>query len=914
MSAKTLFAIAVNHMDPIWNHRWHGEFTFRGGVYRGYDDIEETQIGTWLAMMRDGRGSYSIEQTLSLRMFLERNPDQIDVVRERLRRGQLEILGGGETVVDYNLIGGESIVRNHLTSIRWCRRNLGLRPAIAATPDTFGYSAQMPQVFRQLGYARLAFAGRGFEGPEPFWRGLDGSLLCLRGPWETRNGKPVLQCTWGSWHLCTPSRCCNGDGCPLCGYNGHDVSGAMPWDYDLQRLRETLTREDHETVVVLWQKEEGLPDPRYFERLEELARDCGYAIRFTTVADGIAQMDPVSGDAAGTKTAEASRIKAAVEANPVFPGCYVSRIRLKQWNRELEGLLRGAETASAFAQPFGLVYPRRRLERLWQRMALLQFHDGITGTQSDAAYDELRSLVLEVRRGAGRTADQAVRTIAAAIEVPPRDGYTPLVLFNPLPWGLDHAHVQAHLPIAAADGSAAFEVVDGRGQRVAILGSEVVRNNLGLELTDEMFVDPRTRRRLPSRTFGPIVERQGSVLRLQLAQVRLPSAGYAILYARPIPDAPRGPDPEVVTSTASIENEFVTVRCDAKGLTAIWDRLADRPMLVDAIGALRQEEDVGSAWHTAALPNSQFDLRSQSRIEVRVLRGRDAEVIRIDGVYEPNSLENGRSGLQSVAWTQRITLIPGDPAVHVRTEVDWHAVNTRLQLLFQLPFEPRDDRALYEIPFGVLERPRSAPRYGTFNDARNGDWPALNVVCCADPDQDYAVALFNRGLPCHQVRHGIISATVLRSPNMPGYHYFGCDGVRDGGRHVFEHRIRSFTGGNLRARLVRAGMEFNTPCFCVPVSPHPGALPPCHSFLRHTAESVVISAIKRGEDDERLVVRGYEVDGHAASDTVEVSGAGAGGAAESTLRMQETDLLEEGGRPVAAIAYRPYEIKTIAVG
>src|SRR5579885_3236705 len=60
------------------------------------------------------------------------------------------------------------------------------------------------------------------------------------------------------------------------------------------------------------------------------------------------------------------------------------------------------------------------------------------------------------------------------------------------------------------------------------------------------------------------------------------------------------------------------------------------------------------------------------------------------------------------------------------------------------------------------------------------------------------------------------------------------------------------------ALTVRRGCELNYPLLALPVDKHEGALPAVHGFVQIQPEDVVLTAMKKAEDDGSLVVRFYE--------------------------------------------------------
>jgi len=60
------------------------------------------------------------------------------------------------------------------------------------------------------------------------------------------------------------------------------------------------------------------------------------------------------------------------------------------------------------------------------------------------------------------------------------------------------------------------------------------------------------------------------------------------------------------------------------------------------------------------------------------------------------------------------------------------------------------------------------------------------------------------------------------------------------------------------AETIRRGYELNDRLFSVPVEKHQGTLPPEYSFVQLQPDNVVLTAVKKAEDDNALVLRFYE--------------------------------------------------------
>jgi alpha-mannosidase len=101
----------------------------------------------------------------------------------------------------------------------------------------------------------------------------------------------------------------------------------------------------------------------------------------------------------------------------------------------------------------------------------------------------------------------------------------------------------------------------------------------------------------------------------------------------------------------------------------------------------------------------------------------------------------------------------------------------------------------------------------------------------------------------------------------------------------------------------------NYPLLAVIETPHKGDLPARQSFASIEPDHVILSAVKKAEDNDDLVLRLYELFGQEARATIRLT--------RDVQNALETDLLENAQSPLEterntiAILARPYEIKTV---
>ena len=110
------------------------------------------------------------------------------------------------------------------------------------------------------------------------------------------------------------------------------------------------------------------------------------------------------------------------------------------------------------------------------------------------------------------------------------------------------------------------------------------------------------------------------------------------------------------------------------------------------------------------------------------------------------------------------------------------------------------------------------------------------------------------------------------------------------GDHAYRFALTSHAGDWRQGW--REGVAANHPL--IPVfakTTAEGTLPATMSFCRTTVDNVVISAIKKCEDDDALIVRLYDIEGRSAPTSIELF--------KPVSKAEQTNILEEDGRPLA---------------
>lgn len=118
-------------------------------------------------------------------MIRRHYPELFERIKEMVRAGRYEPNGGVYVECDCNITSGESMVRQFLWGQRFTREHFGYTADSFWLPDTFGYSAAIPQIMKGAGVdyfltTKLSWNDTNTFPYETFlWEGIDGTEVLV---------------------------------------------------------------------------------------------------------------------------------------------------------------------------------------------------------------------------------------------------------------------------------------------------------------------------------------------------------------------------------------------------------------------------------------------------------------------------------------------------------------------------------------------------------------------------------------------------------------------------------------------------------------------------------------------------------------------------------------------------------------
>lgn len=156
------------------------------------------------------------------------------------------------------------------------------------------------------------------------------------------------------------------------------------------------------------------------------------------------------------------------------------------------------------------------------------------------------------------------------------------------------------------------------------------------------------------------------------------------------------------------------------------------------------------------------------------------------------------------------------------------------------------DKATYEIQFGSVERPTH----------KNTSWDAARFEVCGHKymdisDYGYGVSLLNDCKYGYNVDNGTMKLSLFKCATYP-------DPDADKGEHVFTYSLFPHAGNYRDAGTVQLAYEINNPLKASLIDKQNGTLSEEYSFVSCDKDNFIVETVKKAENSDDIIVRGYE--------------------------------------------------------
>ncbi|MBS1813923.1 MAG: alpha-mannosidase [Acidobacteria bacterium] len=535
-------------------------------------------------------------------------------------------------------------------------------------------------------------------------------------------------------------------------------------------------------------------------------------------------------------------------------GVFTTQAQHKAYMRNTEVAVLDAEKFASLAWLKGKPYPGADFEADWKKISFGQFHDLAAGSGIGQIYKDAARDYENVLRQARESDNTSLTAILAAADTRASKG-VPVAVVNPLAWDRSDA-VVADVQMGAPAKDIHMEDAQGHALLSQVLSSDAATGSF------RVLVEP------------------GMV----------PSLGYTVLRA--VPTAQAVPS-DLHAEGFTMENAKLKVVVDPK--TGCITSMVEKKTNFETIAS----GGCGNQLQTFADNPEKYDAWN-------IDPGTLDHFTPITAVSSVKLIENGpvRATIeiertwQKSHFTQQVVLEAGSDHVQFNNKIDWREDHVLLKAAF--PLAATSAKATYEIPYGTIERPTT--RDNSFEKARF-EVPAIRWADLGDGQ--HGVSLLNQTKYGYDAVGNWLRLTLLRSPKAP-------DPDADMGMQQFSYAVYPHAGDWKQAMSMRHGYEFNYPLRAVQTFAHSGAEGASHSFASTDADNVVITAIKKAEDRDALVVRMFEWAGKSGDVKLHVPAGATYAVSSDLMENPEAAHLKMDANTVT-VPVHPYEIVTVQV-
>lgn len=380
---KVLHIIGHSHIDAAWLWPWRD----------GEDAVLNTFRSAINRMHETAGFCYTHSSSAHYRWVERADPALFAEIRQRIREGRWEVVGGWPVEPDCNIPATESFVRHSLYGKQYCQRALGVDVKIGFNPDSFGHAAGLPTILKRAGYGYYVFMRpQEHEMKLPllfWWEGPDGSRVLVSRIWHDYDSDA--------------------------GEIRSAASGAFATNFNHAAF--FLGVGDHGGAVT---KEQ-------LRQVVELSKDPSLPeLRFSTLRAFFTEIE--------SAPAFASLPVIKGELQHHSRGCYSANGEEKYLNRRAERCLIQSETISLAANfTAGSAYPGDEFSTAWWKVLFCQFHDMLAGTSLYSDYQDVRDSIGYACEVAQTAKIGALETMAKRVDLSHIEEGA-VFLFNPLPW------------------------------------------------------------------------------------------------------------------------------------------------------------------------------------------------------------------------------------------------------------------------------------------------------------------------------------------------------------------------------------------------------------------------------------------------------------------------------------------------
>jgi alpha-mannosidase len=839
-----VYVVPFSHLDLFWGGTQEEDLS-RGNriIARAMQLAQEHHEFRFLLEDDDFVANY---------MDNHRGTPEAEAFTRLVKAGQFEIAPKWAGIYQ-NLPRGEAQIRNLVYGKRYARETFGVDPLVIHTGDIPGFTRQYPQMLRGAGIPYMVMTRMGpVDTPFFQWKSPDGSSALV---WNAVKGY-----SWGV----------------ELGLHSDSTDASLARIQSAVAGVQALTQAP---VYLGWGTDLFAPNEKLVSNLSILNQKLAPTrFQFATPIEyfRVAAKTPNPPVLSGEITGSWGNLDSS--ATPVWPPAITAA-----------DTLINAEKFAAIDYALGYApYPQQQFDLLWKNALRSMDHNffgqgGEIGDARKVGYADEAILL------GGQILRDSLQNIAERVHHPDTKA-TAIIVFNPLGWTRDdivRAHVTLYgdvVPGEISDYRKGMRLVDAQGNLIPF-DVEAYSQNMSRALT------------------------------LVFPAHNVPSLGYKTYYLEPaeptstatasvakMDDENDLRNPFRVPGTDVAENQFYRVTIDrVTGRLEIFDKALDRVVSSD-IEVVAQEQRGGDA--ISIFPATGRTIVNLIKSVNLVRNGAEETVFEIVGDIAGEPI------------TQTLTLYRDLPRIDLEDTIHW-TPGRAMEIQQVFPTNMPRAEVRNGVPFGSASEADMMPNAGT----RSNDEVSMEVWKKWRQIQNWISSSSPEGNLTIGADHQLftVDKDAIRGDMIRGTSFNQLRTYQDGkpapvkqpnaGTYVFRYAIISGKGNWAAAKAWRQGMAFNNALIAVVSEDElsPKTLPPEQSFLALNGDSLVVTALKKADRGDGIVVRFFEAAGVSVETSVHFL--------DWQRSIRSVNMLEEptSSKEEQTLRVNPYEIDTVEI-
>lgn len=764
-------------------------------------------------------------QTVILEDYFAVKPEYKERFKKLVQAGKL-IIGPWYTQTDEMIVGGESIVRNLLYGIKDSEK-FGDYMKIGYLPDSFGQSAQLPQILN------------GFDIKHAiFWRGVSERMGTDKTEfnWESDNGSKILVQLF-----------------PL----GYAIGKYLPTDETelkerMDKYFKVLDKGATTENIILPNGHDQMPIQKnifdVIEKLKGIYPDRNFFMsRYENVFKELEKnksLPELKGEFLDGKYMRVHR------------SIYSSRMDIKTLNTRIENKLTNIlEPLASIAYSLGFEYHSGLIELIWKEIMKNHAHDSIGCCCSDKVHREIIARFFNAEEKVDQLINFYMRKISDAI--PSNISIDKLVAFNLSPYDREE-YIEADIITKFKS----FKLLDQS------------RKEVNFEVVGKGIVDPGLidRQIVHYGDYDPFIK-----YKIQF-KAKIPAMGYTA-YLIQETDLMIENEPMPVNR---VDTEFYTIAVNDNGSLKIYDKKLEKTF--NNVLLIEDGADAGDEYDFSPLSDDFILLSEKVKADYSIRKTKYFSYIDVKYRLEvPKNIESRKRKVCDSYINLNISLtIPADkPVIEVKIDIENMAKEHRVRAYIPTDLESQfsiTDNQFGSIKRAVKDSAMEVWEEENWDERPDSIYPMLSYVGLSN--EHYGVALLTNSTREYEIvgeNYNTIAVTLFRSvgylgkedmlrrPGRPSGIKLETPDSQMLGNIKLHFALTTHSASTLEANISRRAKEFLTPICTYNKIPYDAmklnevdfSVGYKYSLVTQEDRDLVLSTIKKSEKGEGIVLRFY---------------------------------------------------------